>query len=225
MAPTPDLVIAHAVFMAMAFGVFLPTGTFLAHTGFHKLHVYCQISGICCSLLGFILIIVQISQTSNAHFEIVQPGNNIHKILGLLIIVLATTAQPYFITHKMVWQHHKNGGLILILGFVNILLGLLLITSWEPTKSYKGFILAFYVLYVGSWALNFCFDPFRMRQGRLIELAQMKARGKDTDVNLSKLLQEAAVEQDDITVRKKWEVRVEPTSRPRIKYMSPGSRI
>jgi hypothetical protein len=222
-----ELVIAHACCMFTAFGICLPIGTFLAHTGYHKIHVYCQVTGIVAAIVGFIMIVVNISNTHGKHFEVLPtPKDNPHTILGLLIIILATTFQPFFIVNKMVFQHHKNGALILALGFINVALGLYYLTSASQYKQYRGGFLTFYLIWVAAWVLNYIFDPFRMRQGRLIELARMRARGKDTAIDLKKLL-DLKIEQaqpEDPTIRKSWEVQVDRRTQKRIMFMSPGSR-
>ena len=51
-----ELVICHACFMVLAFAIFLPTGAFLAHTGYHKIHVYCQLTGILFAVVGFFFL-------------------------------------------------------------------------------------------------------------------------------------------------------------------------
>ena len=75
----------------------------------------------------------------------------------------------------------------------------------------SGFF-AFYFIWVATFGVIYFFDPFNMRQERLIQLAQMKARGKDTSIDLATLLDAAkkskAPEEEDSAIRKTWEVQV-----------------
>ena len=64
-----------------------------------------------------------------------------------------------------------------------------------------------------------------MRQKRLIELAQMKARGKDTKIDLRSLMDEKITQArpNDLSVRKEWEISLSRRNSS-ITYARPGSR-
>ena len=221
-----ELVICHACFMVLAFAIFLPTGAFLAHTGYHKIHVYCQLTGILFAVVGFVLIVVYISLNNWDHFQIlVEPRNNPHTILGLIILIMATIIQPIAIIKKYVPIHHYNGALIICLGWINISLGMYYLTSASKYEKYRTGLLVFFFIYIAFYTVNYIFDPFRMRQKRLIELAQMKARGKDTKIDLRRLMDEKVnqARPNDLSVRKEWEISMSHRSSS-ITYARPGSR-
>eukprot|EP00755_Sulcionema_specki_P036284 Sspe_Gene.22317::Locus_8464_Transcript_2_3_Confidence_0.333_Length_1630::g.22317::m.22317 len=133
------LPILHGVFMFLAWGVTLQAGVFIAANFRHrdplwfKLHRAFQMTGMVLALVGFAVIIPGVL---NKHFSFA------HGAIGLVVTILGIL-QPvnaYFRPHKgdgtkrVVWEYlHKGAGrLALVLGLVNIVLGVVLITAPYP---------------------------------------------------------------------------------------------
>eukprot|EP00937_MAST-01D_sp_MAST-1D-sp2_P006708 g6708.t1 len=101
--------------------------------------------------------------------------------MGFLIMLLSLFLQPYAIAKKHVWLHHKNGALIIVLGWVNAATGISLLGLRSTFVVGYGFLVAVQIFVI-------VFDPLNARGARLIRDALKKQRGESTVVELESLL-------------------------------------
>lgn len=194
------LIEVHAACMFSAFGVILPIGAFLAYTGFHKRHIFFQVTGVCVGVVGGIFAIVFVQKTTGHHLS------NPHHLMGVFILFLAAIVQPTAILKKNRAIHHKNGAAIIGFGLMNIIFGIFLL----------GLDIAFvyfYALYVCVLLVVFVFDPLQMRAKRMIEIAEIKARGEEIAVDAVMLLRGKAHAQfpgaQQIRKKSQWKTDLE----------------
>eukprot|EP00937_MAST-01D_sp_MAST-1D-sp2_P005148 g5148.t1 len=161
--------------MFLAFGVMLPCGAFLAYTGYHRKHVYVQVSAVFLGIVGAVLAFAYVGRRS---------GEHAHHWVGFLVLVLATVVQPYLITHKMYTAHHRNGVLVTTLGLLNGGLGISLLGLRRTFVVMYAFLVSLQVIFVA-------FDPLHMRSSRMIAMGVAKQHGESTVVELRSLLQRA----------------------------------
>lgn len=163
------LIYAHAACMGLAFGLMFPIGAFLAYTGHHKIHIPIQLTSLAIAVTGFILIVTSIESRGGSHFD------NPHSVAGLIILIAAFFLQPVAIYFRQREVHHKNGSFVVLSGMMNVFLGMLL-------AGLASIYQAFYTVIFLSHLINFIFDPLQLRQKRMIEIAKMKAKGQDIEV-------------------------------------------
>lgn len=134
--PIPGWRVAHGVFMALSWGVMLPTGMFIARFGrsraplwFH-VHQTVQSLGVLFALLGFIISMLMVSEGLFLAYG--------HSITGLLVTLIGfqqpinAGLRPHVVegqpkTCRRIWWErlHKNlGRLGLSLGMCNVFVGL-----------------------------------------------------------------------------------------------------
>jgi hypothetical protein len=148
----------HIICMGSAWGLILPWGVSIANRsrnvnkdthpgGWFWLHKNLQYTGWFIQLLGFIFVLIYVSNNS-AHFS------NPHTIIGLVVVILGTL-QPlnaYFRPHtpklgetksknRQLWEYlHKGSGWIaVVVGMINVIFGALLTSK----KEYRLLLLFF----------------------------------------------------------------------------------
>lgn len=112
------VVYVHAGLMAVAFGILLPVGAFLAHQRIMLVHKITQPLGILLAVAGFVMVVVYVELNDKDHFD-----ELIHSVLGFALILLVLLVMPVLLVHKKWRQWHRRcGHVVAFFGMGNVLL-------------------------------------------------------------------------------------------------------
>jgi hypothetical protein len=89
------LILSHIILSSIAFCVFFPLAIFFAVFRFHPkawfpLHVVFNVLGVACTIAGFVVIVIEVSDRNVNHFPALQdsPTQGTHPLLGLILLVM-----------------------------------------------------------------------------------------------------------------------------------------
>ena len=155
-----DMLIAHAVLMATAFGVIFIMGIIFARyvprtlASWFILHAGMQLLGLAMVVAGFAVSISMVTQSFVPHFSLRTPSRGAHAILGLIAFIWVVLQALNGIFTKISWDreyrssaaipkpkvfpdkvHWYSGFLLPLIGFVNVFLG---IYDWGVDPAWMG---------------------------------------------------------------------------------------
>lgn len=196
--PLSPALLAHAAFMLLAWGLFLPAGAVVAkfrnsfNASWFKFHLGLQCAGAACVVLGFFLAVGGVAGSGGGsgggHF------NTPHKIIGLLVflLVLQQVGSGAFRPHapsdgalpsptRRAWLtwHRAGALLVFLLACVNMFLGAAILLN---VREFAGQATPYLALYILALAVVLGGVSWRMRAACL-----SSARGMPPGVPMSPL--------------------------------------